>query len=263
MVHIRRVTGLVSTSALLLTLGAGAYLLVGWALTGASAASAVTPAVLDLALARVAALVAGTVLGWWSVAVLACLVSALHRPDRPTAVARVAARTLPRPLRTVVVTAVGMALAAGTTAPAVAVPTPASVVAGEVAVVDPAWIPVDDGVEGDTLDRPEPVVPGWAPARPTELRQAAPAKFVVEQPRPATSAANEVVVRRGDTLWDICARHLPGDATDAEIAAEWPRWYQANQQVIGPDPDRIRPGHRLRPPSTASVAATAPAGTEG
>jgi hypothetical protein len=57
-----------------------------------------------------------------------------------------------------------------------------------------------------------------------------------------------VVVRRGDTLWDIAARHLGPGATPAAIAREWPRWYAANRAVVGPDPGRILPGQRLVPP---------------
>ncbi len=59
-----------------------------------------------------------------------------------------------------------------------------------------------------------------------------------------------VVVRRGDTLWGIAARHLAPGASDAAIAAEWPRWYVANRDVVGADPDLILPGQRLTPPPT-------------
>lgn len=274
MVHPRRAVALLGTATITLALPAVACLLVTWALDGPGP-TAVTPAVLDIALARVAALAAGAVLAWWSLAVLTCLVSALHRPGRPTAVAHAAARTLPRPLRSLVATAIGVVIAAGTATPAFAAATASSLAAAEVAVVNPAWTSPDGGegrVAPDTAgapdlldtwgggpdaDAPPPVSPGWAPPRPSQVRQAAPATLVVDQPRPATSVADEVVVRRGDTLWDICARHLPGDATDAEIAAEWPRWYQANRDVIGPDPDRIQPGQRLRPPSTTDAGATA------
>ncbi len=55
-------------------------------------------------------------------------------------------------------------------------------------------------------------------------------------------------MRRGDTLWALAARRLGPDATDAEIAAEWPRWYGANDAVIGSDPDLLLPGQRLSPP---------------
>ena len=47
-----------------------------------------------------------------------------------------------------------------------------------------------------------------------------------------------VTVRRGDTLWDLAARGLGPDAGDAEVAAEWPRWYAANRDVVGVDPGR-------------------------
>ncbi|MFW6091404.1 MAG: LysM peptidoglycan-binding domain-containing protein, partial [Actinomycetota bacterium] len=63
-----------------------------------------------------------------------------------------------------------------------------------------------------------------------------------------TDPGDEVVVQRGDTLWAIAARHLGPDATVAEIAAEWPRWYATNRTVIGDDPDLILPGTILHPP---------------
>ena len=67
-------------------------------------------------------------------------------------------------------------------------------------------------------------------------------------PRAGHAVLEEVVVRRGDSLWDIAARHLGADASAAEIATEWPRWHAANAAVIGPDPDLLLPGQRLLPP---------------
>lgn len=61
-------------------------------------------------------------------------------------------------------------------------------------------------------------------------------------------AAAVVVVRRGDTLWDIAAASLPAGADDAGRAAACHRWYSANRAVIGPDPDLLLPGTRLRSP---------------
>lgn len=58
-----------------------------------------------------------------------------------------------------------------------------------------------------------------------------------------------VIVRRGDTLWTIAARILPNTADTAEITAAWHRWYQANRDVIGDDPNLIRPGQRLEWPT--------------
>ena len=56
------------------------------------------------------------------------------------------------------------------------------------------------------------------------------------------------VVRRGDALWDVAARHLGPTATAADIAREWPRWYAANRAVIGADPSLLRPGEVLYAP---------------
>jgi nucleoid-associated protein YgaU len=57
-----------------------------------------------------------------------------------------------------------------------------------------------------------------------------------------------VIVRRGDSLWRIAAAHLPGQPTDRRIAASWPRWYAANRQVVGTDPNLITPGEVLHAP---------------
>ena len=72
-------------------------------------------------------------------------------------------------------------------------------------------------------------------------------------PRPAMALApahrsRTVVVRPGDTLWDLAGQALPGPATDRTLADRWRRIYALNRAVIGPDPDLIRPGERLRVP---------------
>jgi resuscitation-promoting factor RpfA len=54
----------------------------------------------------------------------------------------------------------------------------------------------------------------------------------------------------GDSLWRIAARHLGPTATPSDVAAHWPRWYEANRATIGPDPDLMLVGTRLRPPSS-------------
>ncbi|WP_251150307.1 LysM peptidoglycan-binding domain-containing protein [Cellulosimicrobium sp. Marseille-Q4280] len=73
------------------------------------------------------------------------------------------------------------------------------------------------------------------------------AALTVTRERSATGT--EVVVLRGDTLWDIAARSLPTAATDADVAAAVARWHAANAAVIGGDPDLIRPGQVLVAPS--------------
>lgn len=72
---------------------------------------------------------------------------------------------------------------------------------------------------------------------------------------PSGSTAHTHVVLRGDTLWSIAARFLPPGATDAEIAAAWPAWHDANHDTIGPDPHLLLPGQILTAP-TAPAATT-------
>lgn len=75
---------------------------------------------------------------------------------------------------------------------------------------------------------------------------------VAPAPRPLPAGAIEV--RTGDTLWALAARTLGPDATDAQIAAEWPRWYAANASTIGPDPDVLQPGQVLVVPAVQDGA---------
>jgi hypothetical protein len=62
---------------------------------------------------------------------------------------------------------------------------------------------------------------------------------------PASAGRRTVVVRAGDSLWRIAARHLPAGADDAAIAAAWPAWYHANRMTIGDDPGLLLPGQVL------------------
>lgn len=105
---------------------------------------------------------------------------------------------------------------------------------------------------GPTPAAAPPPTPGWTPSRP--VQRALPSSGLVTGGG-ASDRAADVVVHRGDTLWDIARRHLGPDATDAEVAHAWPAWYEANRTVIGDDPGLILPGQILRPPTAASQAA--------
>jgi hypothetical protein len=59
---------------------------------------------------------------------------------------------------------------------------------------------------------------------------------------------DQVVVRAGDTLWALAERGLPPKADEAAVTARWHRIYDLNRDRIGPDPDLIQPGQRLRLP---------------
>lgn len=96
------------------------------------------------------------------------------------------------------------------------------------------------------------VDPGWQPAPP-----------LVEQgllagPESRSMAATDaggkaklVTVLAGDTLWDIAACYLGPEASDVEIALEWPRWYDANRGLIGGSPDVLLPGQVLHAPESS------------
>lgn len=62
-----------------------------------------------------------------------------------------------------------------------------------------------------------------------------------------------VTVRPGDSLWSITDDLIgPGDDPPEVIASSWPALYEANRDLIGPDPDSIVPGQELVVPTTLS-----------
>lgn len=138
----------------------------------------------------------------------------------------------------------------------------------QVGVVDPRGAAPGTGLDGEhlggrsvgpgptpapALDPPEPPdlalpQPGWTPTRPAGT--AGPSTDVGLVSTAPSELLDRVVVHRGDTLWGLAASHLGDRATDADVAEEWPRWYAANRDVIGEDPDLLLPGQQLVVPST-------------
>lgn len=108
-----------------------------------------------------------------------------------------------------------------------------------------------------TVAAPEPgrqppaaaLVPGWQPAPPV----VEPGLLTGPKTRPAApergGRATAVTVLAGDTLWDIVATYLGPEASDVDIALEWPRWYAANRGLIGGSPDVLLPGQILQSPA--------------
>jgi hypothetical protein len=97
---------------------------------------------------------------------------------------------------------------------------------------------------------PSRIAPGWQPVAPVTGPGllSAPAVRAVEGPG---KEADAVTVLAGDTLWDIAAHSMGPEASEVEIALQWPRWYQANKAIIGQNPDALLPGQILQPPPAA------------
>jgi hypothetical protein len=181
--------------------------------------------------------------GWLALAIAGCALAPLSRHPRAGS-----HRWVPRRLGGLVdlVISVGLVgiVLGGTVAPASATAAATSVrSATHPAPGSPLeWpgLPVTDSSHHDLRS------PDVSPHARRHAR--APVRLVTTAPRLAGSDDDFVTVRRGDSLWSLTAARLGPSATDARIAAEWPRWYAANRQVIGPDPSVIHPGQQLRPP---------------
>jgi nucleoid-associated protein YgaU len=188
---------------------------------------------------------AGLLLGWLTFAALVTVLAAV--PGRVgRRAADLSARLAPTVLRAAVAAALGGSLAMSTIS---AGPPPESPAVTTVAAG--SLVPSTAATPATPAPTSAPIQPaaGWRPARPDRpVTPPADVGLVSSRPTAGRSPDEEVVVRRSDTLWSIAARHLGDHAGAAEIAHEWPRWFAANQDVIGPDPDRLVPGQRLVPP---------------
>ena len=113
----------------------------------------------------------------------------------------------------------------------------------------PEWVALGErSLPSFEANEPPAPAPTWTPA-PTRALPPVTLTTQRQEPSAAEPGAHEITVRRGDTLWDLAAAHLPAEAPDAEIAAAWQQWYAENRAVIGPDPDLILPGQILTAPA--------------
>ena len=187
----------------------------------------------DALLLAVAGALAWLVWSWGAVGLLLTAASAL--PGWTGALAGLLVRAVvPAAARRAAAVAVGLSVTAGV-ASALPPPTPPLATASASTPAAPAVLP-DWPVSGTgaALDWPAGTTtpPGDSADWPT-------------------AAAGEHVVVRGDCLWDVARDWLTAQgrpARDADVAAAVTDWWQANAEVIGPDPDLLLPGQVLRPP---------------
>jgi nucleoid-associated protein YgaU len=283
----RGARALLLVAAVLVLLGAGLRALLWLGSPAVADVVAPGPAGFDDLVTSTAAAGAAAVLVWLCAGVALCtLVEAAGR--RGGALEALAAATTPTPLRRMVAALlsaglVGAGALAGTAAPALAAPldphraqAPAALVrALPVPDLDrPLSAPVLPAAELSSdlpaaelpeADRPvahpgagrsaaeQGVFSSWTPDRPAAAPRRARqpgVHLVASAPGPLAGIDQDdvVAVRPGDSLWTLAARHLGPGATAAQVADAWPRWWAANRDVVGDDPDLLRPGQLLRPP---------------
>jgi nucleoid-associated protein YgaU len=97
---------------------------------------------------------------------------------------------------------------------------------------------------------------GGSGPRPPVVAPQRPAAEPLDWPGASPQSHRHVTVQSGDCLWSLAARALGPDATSSEVAAAWPRWWAANRDLIGTDPDLLRPGLRLRVPTSVERSAS-------
>jgi len=176
-------------------------------------ASALRTSPLDAALTDLAALTLLGCVAWMWLVTTAVVIEALRRPDH-LAPAR---HGVPTGVRRVVLAACGVALAGGLLPPSHAAASAAA---------------------SPQHHRSGPLLAGL----PLPDRAVA----------PSSSGPRAVVVRPGDTLWSIAAADLPRGSAAERITERWRAIYATNASLIGPDPDVIVPGQRLRIPGKDS-----------
>ncbi|TAM88035.1 MAG: hypothetical protein EPN43_08810 [Jatrophihabitans sp.] len=200
----------------------------------------------DAVVAALAQAALGAVAAWTALGLSAALAATL--PGAVGAVAgRVARGTLPPALYRLAAGAAGLGVVLAPVAAAASAPPP--VPAPTLPVTATAITsPAATGTAGPTAAA-APTLP-VTPARDTPAR-GTPAPDTPAPDAAAPSGPAPVTVVVGDSLWTIAAAHLPGSPGAAQVAAAWPRWYEANRTVIGADPGLIHPGQVLAHPQDA------------
>ena len=204
-----------------------------------------------------------------SVCALAAAIALVARcaGGRVTVAARIAVAASPRSMRPALAALLVGGLVLAVAAPASAAPTNVAAAKTSMARSAPAAdssmaAEASTGEVGTPASAPSLPAPGWVPSpppRPPASGDRGPGALVElvssgAVRRDAGADVDELVVRRGDTLWAIAARALGPGASDADVAAEWPRWWLHNKPVIGENPDLLIPGTALTAPAFVSTS---------
>lgn len=209
-------------------------------------------------LAGFAAAAAGLAVAlWWSLGMVLAVLSAVLQKAGHAAAAAAAGALAPAFMKRLAAAVLGINLVAGAGAAQAADQFPGANPGQGVSMlqyplntaVHPQWEPTLElpgrGPGQAAAGSPgadNPATPQWQPSSQH------PSTNVFIRPGRSDPAVQTVVVRAGDSLWRLAAEQLGPLATDADIAAHWPRWYERNRDVIGADPHLIIPGQVFEAP---------------
>jgi len=237
MTAVRRVVSPLVVLALFVVGGLGLSVLTSGSLEAVRVAH---PTFDDLTVAG-AAVLAWTLFGYLALGALLTLLAALPGAIG-SACGAIAEAVTPRAYRRVAQVALGLTVIAG--------PSFTSVAAHGTPNEAPNPITSTVNLDRLELDRPGNTAGGRLdldrPGRTSTAPRATERDPLIRPARDVDEAS--YTVKRGDCLWHIADRHLGPGATSAEITTEWHRWYQANRDVIGDDPDLILVGQVFRVP---------------
>lgn len=253
---------LAATACLSLAMLLGGHLISRRLDLGALVDGDLTPGSLERLTGLALGLLGAAVMGWLLLGMMLSLLSALGGRSGHRRLGAGIDKLIPGFLARLGVAAIGGSLILATPANAAALQSPtvqqlATHSTGEPAPAGPEEAtdpeatanPGPHGEPGDaagtTAAESEVLSPGWLPQRISLPLQ----RLLGGATRPS----REVVVRPGDTLWSIAARHLAPEATTGDIAEAWPQWYAANRELIGPNPDSLAVGLVLTQPESRSA----------
>ncbi|GAA5150380.1 hypothetical protein GCM10023340_27380 [Nocardioides marinquilinus] len=198
----------------------------GWAAAGVRPADLADPH-FEVLLPALASLVVCGCAVWAWLCTTVVVVAALRRPGRPATV-----RGVPRWLARALLAACGVAVLT-------AVPGHATT---------SGTTPGEPGLDG----LPYPDRATGAAGRPHRPDRSGSTAAPLPRAEAAPTPVDAVRVRPGDSLWSISTDRLGHDADAAEVAAHTAALHALNRPVVGPDPDVIHPGQRLRLPPRES-----------
>ncbi|MET4137000.1 LysM peptidoglycan-binding domain-containing protein [Pseudarthrobacter sp. PvP090] len=200
------------------------------------------------------------VIVWWAMSFAIAVAAALLDGHGNSRAASAAGKFAPAFMRRLALAVVGFQLVTAPLATASPLPAFPASSGGGAPAASAAWMPTAvPGGPGtappSVMPAPEPAPqpgapavthPQWRPLSPA-IEPGPLAGRQLRLPQPGDQST-EVTVRSGDSLWSLSAARLGPFASDVDIALDWPRIYQANRDVIGENPNFLRPGQVLRLP---------------